>query len=155
MPVRYAHRPAITATRSRNAISRFRLPGFLRTRNDSLRRWLALLSQLFHYITAAKAARVAFPPRSKETGLPSSRTFCVSPPISSMPAIYIKSLTQPHHLYISFNEGLLGNFPEKRLCRCGFYPFVWEICSKSDRLDTTWMSSPHLNLKHRQHRSVA
>ena len=43
-PDRYAHHPAITATRSRNAISRFRLLGFLRTRSESSRRWLALLS---------------------------------------------------------------------------------------------------------------
>ncbi|MEB3124303.1 MAG: hypothetical protein VKL00_01430 [Synechococcales bacterium] len=48
MPVRYAHRPALTATRSRNAILRFRLSESLRTRNDSLRRWLTLLSHFNH-----------------------------------------------------------------------------------------------------------
>jgi hypothetical protein len=66
MPVRYAHRPAFAATRSRNAISRFRLPGFLRTRNDSLRRWLALLSHVNY--TAAKAAVSLFRPALKRRG---------------------------------------------------------------------------------------
>ena len=40
---------------------------------------VCLYSQLLYSITAAKAARVAFPPRIKITGLPRSRIFpCAS-----------------------------------------------------------------------------
>jgi hypothetical protein len=68
MPIRYAHRPAITETRSRNAISRFRLPGFLRTRSVSSRRWLALLGHLYYTYTAAKAAELLFRPAYQRRG---------------------------------------------------------------------------------------
>lgn len=103
MPVRYARRPAITATQSRNAVSRFRLPGSRRTRNDSSRRWFALLSGL--YCTAAKAAdslfRATFAPRLWRVGRKSSRVFIVF-------------LNRTDEAYETYEIMALGFIPAKR-----------------------------------------